>query len=169
MKKAIFLCCFVFTFFFGFGQGYFNPLSAIARADAEGTILSRQLAFQISSEAKPYLLAGEVLTNIPGVYQKFVVFSHQGKRVSVYYQWQADRDGALLKENEFISIYVRPEGTQDPDNLEYYKDYLLNGTWDEFSSGRCLYLAESEESESFDSVTQGQYISALKFVLSYFN
>ncbi len=170
MKKMFFLFIFLIVAPAIFGQHYFNPFSAIVRTDADVAKLSRQLACVLASKVpESCLLTGKVSTDLPGVYQKFVVFSHQGKRFSIYYQWQVDYDGSLLNENDFLSIYVRPEGSQGPDDLEYYKDYFLNGSWDEAGSGRYLYLAELEESNSFDRLIQHDYIIALKSALSYFN
>jgi len=168
MKKAIFLFSFMLISFLGFGQSFSSSsFSSPFRINEEGAVLARKLAYTLASSNKNFLLSGNVITGTPGVYQKFFVFRHQGKRFSVYYQWQAGEPSLI--NDEFLSIYVRKEGTDGPDDLQGYKDYHLNGSWDEHRVGIYHYWAEIEESNYFDNEIQKEYLAVLKEALLYFN
>jgi hypothetical protein len=163
MKKAILILTLALTFFSGFGQSFSSPF----RIDEQGIILARKLANKLNNTDKKFLLSGNVTTDVAGVYQKFFVFCCNGKRFSIYYQWQAG-DPSLIND-EFLSVYVRKEGSDDPDDLQGYKDYHLNGSWDEHRVGIYHYWAETEESTYFDNEIQTEYLVVLKEALSYFN
>lgn len=163
MKKAIFVFSFSLISFLGFGQSFTSPF----RIDEQGVILARKLANTLTNTDKKFLLSGDVATDVSGLYQKFFVFIHEGKRFSVYYQWQAGEPS--LVNDEFLSVYVRKEGSDGPDDLQAYKDYHINGSWDEHHVGIYCYWAEIEESSYFDNEIQKEYLSALREALSYFN
>lgn len=163
MKKAIFVFSFLLISFLGFGQSFTSPF----RIDEQGIILARKLANTLTNTDKRFLLSGDVATDVPGLYQKFFVFIHKGKRFSVYYQWQAGEPSLI--NDEFISVYVRKEGSDGPDDLQGYRDYHLNGSWDEHCTGIYRYWAETEESSYFDNEIQKEYLSAVREALSYFN
>ncbi|MDD3285102.1 MAG: hypothetical protein PHG95_00450 [Patescibacteria group bacterium] len=169
MKKVILL--FLLTISVGFlsaQEFYLNPLVSIGRIDTAGARLVRQLAFQIaaSSNQNKFLISGEVATGSHELKQRYAVFTHHGKRYSVYYQWDVS-DVISLANYEFLRISVRPEGTDDPEHLTSFKDYHLNGSWDEYFNNQYIYPAEYED-EFSDSNYQKKFIESVKDALTFF-
>ena len=162
--KAVIIFLLTIAGLFASGQSFVSPL----RVDENVAVLAKKLAYAAVSSKKKILLSGDIATNIPGLYQKFFVFVCKGKRFSLYYQWQAGEPS--LFNQEFLSLYVRKEGTDGPDDLRGYKDFHLNGTWDECRLGTFSYsFSPPDEGNNFDAEIQEDYRQALKEALSYFN
>lgn len=170
MKKAVlFFILFVFSAVTSAQVFYLDPLVSVGRIDTVGARLVHQLAYEITSGKNQgkFLVYGEVSTGSLELKQRFVVFSHNGKRFSVYYQWDIS-EPICLWNYEFLRISVRPEGTTDHEHLISFKDYHLNGTWDEYAKGRYIYLSEYED-ECSDSKYQKKFIEIVKDALAFFN
>jgi len=169
MKKVALLFLLTISASFLSAQAfYFNPLVSVGRIDTTGTRLVRQLAIQItdSRNNNKFLLSGEVATGSRELKQHYAVFTHKGKRYSVYYQWDIS-EPILLMSCEFLMISVHPEGTDDPEDLVSYKDYHLDGSWDEYSHGQYIYLAEYEDRFSDDNY-QKNFLQTIKEALAFF-
>jgi len=172
MKKAVLLVLLTISFSVGFlsaQEFYLNPNISVSRINLDAASLVRQLAYQIvaGENQEKFLVAGPIKTNSRELYQWHVVFSHRGKRYSIYYQWDIVSRANYWNYN-FLRISVRPEGTHGYDDLVSYKDYHLNGSWDECLVGRSIYLAELCDGYAQDTIYQKNFLDTIKEALGFF-
>ena len=173
MKKAVLFFAFaLFLITVKAQEFYINPMVSVGRIDTASARLVRNLTYEMvykmNQSLEKFLTFGEISTGTQELKQRFVVFIYNGNRYSIYHQWDTS-DAISLMNYEFLSIFVRPEGTTDPEHLISFKDYHLNGTWDEYSNGCYISLAEYEQGELSDAQTQAKFIRVIKDALAFFN
>jgi len=166
MKKAAFLIIFVCAGLMSSAQfSPVNPFDELLRTDTTGIRLVREVATAMMNSDKDFIDQGAIDSELPYLQQSFVVFEQAGQRFSLYYQWDTRED--LLDSEDYLVIYSRPIGTDNPESLTRYCDYHLNGSWDEYSNNRCNYYWDDLTGSKLDAKIQAQYISVLKQALSY--
>lgn len=164
MKQMV---LFLLIFLFGVTAAAQLQLSC-CRVDPDVSPLVRRLAIDMIDSKESFILEGVLPTSDPYLHEIFRVFEYKGKRFSLYYQWDV-REPISLDNQEYFAIYVRPIGTTDPESLLYFKDYHLNGSWDECGDSGIQYSWEYFEGSWFDEERQKQFIATLKEALEYIN
>jgi hypothetical protein len=171
MKKAVFCVCLLagLGFFAASGQCLAGePFAAFSRVENPTRLMVEQLSSFIlnPSDTNNLLWRGKIPTGRDYLHQECLVFVKDGYRFSLYYQWDV-RLLFFLDRQEYLSIYVRPEGTTDPESLVYFKDFYLNGSWDEYGSAGIALSWEYFEGSDFDERRQRQFCSLVSETLEY--
>ncbi|MCF7835119.1 hypothetical protein K9M48_03625 [Candidatus Gracilibacteria bacterium] len=146
---------------------FWYDMEALVNDNIELLPTVRSLSMNVACPNKPLILSGDTMYKEYNLIERFVVFEHSGYRFSIYYQWEPS--AMLLIDNpEALTIYYRPIGTDDPDNLKKICDYYINGSWDEFDNGIYIYRQYMYDERWEDPIIQKEYHKIAKIALEYF-
>lgn len=165
MKNLLTLLLLVLTVNVASSQNLFwFDLNALANNNIETSKVARLLSTNVICPKKPLIISGDTIYKEYNLIEKFVVFEHGGYRFSIYYQWTPS-DGSIINNQDCLTIYYRPIGTDNPENLRKVCDYYVNGNWDEYKNGIYSYMYEYTWN---DPSKQKEYEKILGIALSYF-
>jgi hypothetical protein len=143
---------------------FWFDLEALANNNTETSTVARLLSTNVVSPQKPLITRGDTLYKEHKLIENFVVFEHGGYRFTVYYQWTPS-DGSIMNNQDCLTIYYRPIGTDNPENLRKFCDLYVNGTWDQYKDGRLIYLYDYAWN---DTSRQEEYQKISSLALEYF-